>query len=266
MVILKAFFDDSGSDSQSPVFVVGGYISTVEMWDSLTGEWNRIVAREGFPFFHMTDAESGNGAFRYLKKDVARRHALIHEFASLVQEYTICGIGTGLARSTWDSTVARAIAAEPGLIKRVGEPYEILFTLVFNGLTQACRRYGANPADTEIVFAKQVGMEARSKRMAKFVCNYEGFPEPSFREMVGLPPLQAADMFAWWLRRFLQDKAAPVPIRHQPLKRNFAFAPIPASVLNALAINTHSAIEDANRVFGQPAPPQRRTRGKPRDE
>ncbi len=266
MVTLKAFFDDSGSDAQSPIFVVGGYISTVEMWSRLSEEWCRIVAREGFSFFHMTDAESGNGEFRYLKGDVARRHALIREFASLVENHTLCGIGAGLSRPTWDKTVAMAIAAEPGLIRKVGVPYEILFTQIFRGVREQCERYGASPAETEIVFAKQAGMESRSKRMAKSVCDFAGFPEPTFGEMVELPPLQAADMFAWWLRRSLKDKSASIADRHQPLRRNLAFAPIPASALSRMAIQILQAIDEADRTFGMPESPQQKPGGKPRNE
>jgi len=43
MAVLKAFIDDSGSGSDSPWYVLAGYLGTVEGWDSFDGQWEQVL-------------------------------------------------------------------------------------------------------------------------------------------------------------------------------------------------------------------------------
>jgi hypothetical protein len=43
-MVLQAFIDDSGSEPQDPVFVLGGFVSQAADWARFSGEWSRGIA------------------------------------------------------------------------------------------------------------------------------------------------------------------------------------------------------------------------------
>jgi hypothetical protein len=41
--MLQAYIDDSGNDGKSPVFVLAGYVSTTEKWETFSDEWDAVL-------------------------------------------------------------------------------------------------------------------------------------------------------------------------------------------------------------------------------
>ena len=89
MTILTAYFDESGTDGRSPIVAVGGYISTVELWEDFQREWKRLM---GDTVFHATDMLS-------LRKDFAKENGwdterVINTFRradEIIHNYTLFG-------------------------------------------------------------------------------------------------------------------------------------------------------------------------------
>jgi hypothetical protein len=64
MVMIAAYFDDSGTDEKDPAIVVGGCIATVDNWIKFQQEWDSILSHYSLPHFHMTDFDNRWGLFR----------------------------------------------------------------------------------------------------------------------------------------------------------------------------------------------------------
>jgi hypothetical protein len=65
---LIAYFDESGSHSESPILVVAGLISTAKQWRLLSREWNNTLAKYGLDSFHMVDCVHKKPPFDALSK------------------------------------------------------------------------------------------------------------------------------------------------------------------------------------------------------
>src|SRR5690242_12865521 len=45
-MLLRAYFDDSGSDGRSPYYVLAGYLSVVERWEAFADRWAATLSEE----------------------------------------------------------------------------------------------------------------------------------------------------------------------------------------------------------------------------
>jgi hypothetical protein len=76
------------------------------------------------------------------------------------------------------------------------------------GVAEMCRARGVRREDVQIVFAEQRGSGAGAQDFAKPLISALGFPTPEFRAMHDSPPLQAADMVAWYVNSKVRDVSA----------------------------------------------------------
>src|SRR5947209_1859486 len=53
--MFEVYFDDSGTDTQSPLAIAACYISTNRGWDEFIEQWDNVRYGEGFDVFHMAD-------------------------------------------------------------------------------------------------------------------------------------------------------------------------------------------------------------------
>ncbi|MGB7208276.1 MAG: hypothetical protein WBD27_06435 [Pyrinomonadaceae bacterium] len=63
MVMLTVYADESGTDGNSSVVALGGYVSDVDSWDVFQIEWNKYCADNGIEDFHATDMIANRQAF-----------------------------------------------------------------------------------------------------------------------------------------------------------------------------------------------------------
>ena len=55
MFNFEIYWDNSGTDKQSPIAVAAAYVATKTQWDEFVRNWDEAREEEGFDFFHMTD-------------------------------------------------------------------------------------------------------------------------------------------------------------------------------------------------------------------
>jgi hypothetical protein len=55
MVRLATYLDESGTDERSDIVAVGGYVSTVELWQDFQNQWNEFLSSNNIKAFHATD-------------------------------------------------------------------------------------------------------------------------------------------------------------------------------------------------------------------
>ena len=63
MVMLTVYVDESGTDGQSALVALAGYLSDVDSWDAFQTEWNAYRKLNGIDVFHATDLRTNHGAF-----------------------------------------------------------------------------------------------------------------------------------------------------------------------------------------------------------
>jgi hypothetical protein len=55
---LQGFFDDSGNESSSPIFVLAGFITTNQRWAAFSDEWQLALDEPPrLKYFKMAEAE-----------------------------------------------------------------------------------------------------------------------------------------------------------------------------------------------------------------
>src|SRR4051794_29762848 len=57
--MLAAYFDESGTDDQSSILSMGGYVGKANQWVEFERNWKELLARRSIECFHLTDYQSG---------------------------------------------------------------------------------------------------------------------------------------------------------------------------------------------------------------
>ena len=210
--MLVAHVDDSGSDENEHAFILAGFVSTSEKWARFSDEWDALCRQvPQTPDFKMTIAERLKGIGTYwgngtLAELTARRNTKVQALASLINKYALYRINAYL---DWHNYRVIARSRVP---KDVDDPYFFLF---FQLITAVAHH--------------QVQTELREK--VDFVFDHQGrigetavlwhstliatLPQlardiisstPIFWHDKDVPPLKAADMLAWLMRRSIDDE------------------------------------------------------------
>src|ERR1700730_2485527 len=82
IIVLSAYFDDSGTNGDSEIVVMAGFIGTAEQWKPFDEAWaakltEPLLGKPTLSRFHMANCMARNGAlFGYSEAD---RNAVIHD-------------------------------------------------------------------------------------------------------------------------------------------------------------------------------------------
>ena len=202
--LLKAFIDDSGSGGDSPWYVLGGYLGTVEGWDSFDDQWSDVLHQHPrIEYFKSSEAESLRGGGQWAgigndQRDV-KLDALIDVIARCARR-AVCArmrqcdyndFVKGNIPSVWDS------------------PYYFLQTSVIAAAINIERIDGESES-VDFVFDRDQKHERRSRKMLPALMPmqsmYGSLVNVSYQAEQDSLPLQAADLVAWQIRRFFSVK------------------------------------------------------------
>jgi hypothetical protein len=222
LMVLQAFFDDSGNEPTSPIFVLAGLVTTHERWARFSEEWRAVL--DGPPrldYFKMAEAESLRKQFSIENGwNKESRDDLVLRLAGIVFKHVIGGIHASISHESFDRWI-RSIK-NPTRNTTQDHPYFALFHAVVQ-ITSflQIRSFQNHPCD--LIFDEQGSLgldaihywenlrriEAPNKDVADVMAGYSGNP-PNFRNEKEFLPLQAADLYAWQLRRrFVERGRAP---------------------------------------------------------
>jgi hypothetical protein len=205
--MLKCYADDSGSHrgEDSSLFVLAGYLLEEEQWERFAEEWDTQLKRD-FPveFFHMTDAEWGDGEFEGMASEFRKRK--IKDLALVIADFRPIPVAVSLDKRDYD-LIVKGIAPEER-----DNPYALLLFQLMRGVAEFQKRrklvHGREFELVEFVFDNQGSDELKSSEW--YTGLVDAVPEPFktimankpvFRSDRDLLPLQAADMLAWHVRR-----------------------------------------------------------------
>src|SRR5690348_5454728 len=108
-MLLRAYFDDSGTHAGSDVVVMGGLLGTVEQWERFEAAWSAKLARplEGKPplqkGFHLSACNARDGEFASYSD--AEQDAVIHDFRQIILDAKLTSTASAIDRKAWDEYI-----------------------------------------------------------------------------------------------------------------------------------------------------------------
>jgi hypothetical protein len=204
VLMLQAFIDDSGSHETSKLFVVGGYVASVEAWSAFSVAWQ--AALDDPPTisgFHARDMLGQREVFKGLtEQQVWDKVGLL---CPIIRDHVICGCAVGIVKDAYDKFLAGRVD------KLYTSPFLPCYALLLKGLQTYL-----NHQKIAVVFDHQRGIGPRSQSLLGSL-DQDGetcIDSVTFGNDSSFLPLQAADLYAWRiLRRSLYGKETFV---HEP--------------------------------------------------
>ena len=208
LVMLTAYMDDSGSEGTGPVFVLAGYAAPIKVWKAFSSEWEQTLAKPpALPYFKMREARRLHDCFEgWSEKERDQR---IAELSGVISKQPIIS-GLVLVMSWADFRQAKAEHPEVTDCR----PYDMLF----HGLMATTTRLLVEERSREpieYVFDEQEGAGERAILTYKQIRSV--LPPAQANLVVGSPrmendkivlPLQAADLLAWQVRRYVAENGS----------------------------------------------------------
>lgn len=201
-MLIQAFVDESGGKGQSRHMVLAGVVASAYSWAEFSKEWKACLnAHPTIPKLKMSEAAALSGAFGRFSESA--RDEKLRNLAQVINRHV----------SFMASSVIRMEAAElhiTGGVKPFRDPYFLPFHTLIMGICLDLWDHGIRER-FEIVFDEHVIFGPRAHRwypLMKEIIKYKE-PEaaqilpgdPMFRTDDEFMPLQAADLFAWCIRR-----------------------------------------------------------------
>ncbi len=202
MTMFTAYFDASGHPDQSAgALFVSGAISTVEKWTEFEAGWRALLNRYGVPFLHMKDFKMGIAPFERFKGNRLLQHQLEHEALTLIQASVLRTFGQGIVIPDFRRMHQEFVIPSTHYFGNTNKhPFSHCGLGVVLDCRQWIRRYCKKK---EIVGQVEYVFDRGDKHRGEFAKAMRLYfdDEPIFRSSGECPPLQAADMIAWYHRR-----------------------------------------------------------------
>lgn len=215
---IQVYVDDSGGKGQGPVFVFAGLVASAETWAAFADEWQDCLdEKPAISHFKMREAASLQEEFRHWQPKV--RDEKVRRLARVVDRYV-----SALLYFVLDLTGFKDVIA-PRFPKPFNQvyfwPFQFMVMLaahdvIWRSLTGRFEQRITEPF--EMIFDEQVVFGPRARLWYPYAkCLLHPAiqavmpTEPIFRSDREFLPLQAADMFAWWLRRNMSGCSQPFP-------------------------------------------------------
>jgi hypothetical protein len=77
MIVVRAFFDESGTSHKDAHVVFGGALTTDDCWRVLSFKWQELIGNKHIPYIHMADAMYYRGPFADWKGRERERDELL---------------------------------------------------------------------------------------------------------------------------------------------------------------------------------------------
>ena len=217
LAMFSVYFDESGTNADSPVVVVAGWISTDIQWERFSHEWEEVLrgAELTPPVFHMTDFESRHGPYRDWSEDKGLR--ILQRLQGLLRRRARQPIIAAVVKA--DYVQAQAAGRTPTLspygfavmecIKLVGkwadsshhhEPIAYFF------------EHGAPNRGYVVAAMERVEVVPEFRRRFRYGSWWFGFKDQ-------ILPLQAADFLAYEIYKESISGLLPTP-RLRPMRRS----------------------------------------------
>lgn len=106
--MLRAYFDDAGTNSTAPVIAVGGLVGTVDQWEAFDKKWRAklkepLESKPPIKSFSLWDCQNAQREFcRYSRPE---SDLLTKEFREIIIESGVIGFAAAIDKIAWDELV-----------------------------------------------------------------------------------------------------------------------------------------------------------------
>jgi hypothetical protein len=200
IMCLTAYVDDSGSEPESPVYVLGGLVLPADWWRTLSNEWSGVLgASPSIEYFKASEVgDRVKGPFRNFTGPERTR-----KVNALVD--VLCSAHPLALSISLEWKVFEGFRSKYNLLPIGRDPYFFLYYSMI-ALSAQCAARESNPSPIDFVFDNQGDVGNSVVQWYQFF--KDRMPSwlilgktPEFGDEKLCPPLQAADLFAWYGRR-----------------------------------------------------------------
>jgi hypothetical protein len=192
VVVLKAFFDDSGTHLNSDVVVMGGLIAPEDGWAALEVEWAEALADLGLRKMHMASCEGRRGQFKNMER--GERDRVVARFRGIIERLKGRMLFSAVSRAVWQKVASTTI-----LGRAFPDPIDYCFN--------SCMRHAMESRRTTAPIREPVVVtfDSREQSISQWAPLAKGYEKRwpdrvagfSFGSMEKVLPLQAADIIAY---------------------------------------------------------------------
>jgi hypothetical protein len=208
VLILKGYFDESGTHDGSKAISVAGYLSTPEKWLTFEREWKAAKDAYGLEFFHMTDFVARQE--EYANWSDAERGERLFSLIAIINRNVIASVGFALPVRDYYRIFSKTAK------RYAGGPYGLAAISCFMDAAKAIR---AQLPDARIAYVFERGVKGKGQVMKVFdrVCDDFELRETNrlasltYEDKRDFSPLEAADILAYELYRHLPIQLNEIP-------------------------------------------------------
>jgi len=219
IVMLKAFFDESGIDERPKVLAIAGFIADVDVWADFTGKWASALTtpkHEPMTEFKTYDCVHGVGEFSVPRWSFADRLAVAGGLVNIIADTDMMAIGSCVVKEQLKPWLEIDYFRD-----KVSHPYYLCFEHCIQMAINWTRKYSQAAGRKERVTLVFDENEEFSIEAGKAYNNYKNSQEwgddvisMSFLSSKASPALQAADLIAYGtsnlaLKKYYPDLAGP---------------------------------------------------------
>ena len=211
-MVLQAFIDDSATPGG--IFVIAGHIATAEVWSNFSKDWEQMLRhgtlnKDNKYHFKMSEMASNS-----------ERMERVEAFYRIIEHYDLLSISCMVDVRSIKQATKRIWCLRANL--NFG-PYTDPFIFVFKALIDSLHanrheHHGVPDGRIDFIFDNQ----AQKKLILSVWDEFVEAQKPEIRELFGATPrfeddneflpLQAADLWAWWVREW-HEHGNPIVVK-----------------------------------------------------
>jgi hypothetical protein len=214
MVVLRAYFDESGLHSNSGVFALSGYVAPEKEWKRLESRWHTLLQKplrydnpkisakraaaisHPLEYLHATEMEGmGKGRFRALGQ--RNRDYLVSSSVSIVLSSGVIGISSAIILPEYERLDEKTREV-------IGEPYLLCFQFAVTEVAKKARLFLGEDHSEDIAYIfeqhplwQEKATNLWNSAVAQGYKTKYRMGSVTFEDKKKFIPLQAADRYAF---------------------------------------------------------------------
>jgi hypothetical protein len=222
--MLRAFFDESGTDATDPVLVMGGFLGPVEEWERATERWDEVCLQHPrIECFSRKEATSLGKQFRSFSREAAA--AKTNALAEVISQFDLQGFCVSVSHGFFAHRDAKISKGMFG--SRI---YDWAFLFAVLGTLEHVCEHIEGTDQVDFIFDHRNELDEcipfvnKLKRSESLPCNRR-FGTCTPGDDKALVPLQMADLLAGEFYQSFVTHSAGVPLALATGRRGFIHIP-----------------------------------------